>query len=742
VRNHTSRFAVVFTLGLFFHANRAFADDHGEWVHLGISGLAGHVAVYDAPRDRMLIFGGDDNGRMVNDTWALHLSRARPWEKLAFAGPAPSPRSYAMVVHDAPRERLVVFGGWPGGDFLDDVWALSLSGEPAWTEITTAGGPTLEAGGVSVFDSVHDRAVIILGEEVWSFSLAPAPEWTRLEPEGTGPGERASPVAIHDPVRDRIVYFGGEPGDWPLPSDAWSLDLSTSPPVWEELEATGTRPQGRLGATAILDAAGRRMVVYGGTDYGSNFQDAWALSLDGTPEWKELTHASPPVGRSAHTAVYDSARDRMVIFSGAIQRHGPPDRNDVWALSLSHTPAWSPVNGTSPEPRSFHAVAYDRRRDRMIIFGGYNRDTLGFYNNEFWSCTLGSRPTWSRIEPAGDLPSPRSDVRMIYDAPRDRMIVLGGQAYNQSCTDVFELSLAAAPVVTRLETRGTPPGGIRSAILDSRHNRIVVIARPDNQVWTLCMCEKPQWEQLDTGGTQIIPDASDAVYDAPRDRMLVFGEDGHREVWALSLSGEARWTRLVSEGPCPSARENVRVIRDTARDRVVMFGGDGVATDNVWALSLAPQVQWEKLSPSGGPGPFGERGQSVIYDPVRDRMIVFGGEYLYNELNEAWVLLWGAPAPPEQPALADALKPGYPNPFNPRVTIPYELEHDTRATLAVYDVAGRLVKTLVNEWTPGGSHAAVWDGTSEAGEPVSSGVYFCHLRTEQTRASQKLVLIK
>lgn len=91
-----------------------------------------------------------------------------------------------------------------------------------------------------------------------------------------------------------------------------------------------------------------------------------ADALDG--RW---TAISPPSGRYGHTAVYDSLRDRMIIFGA----WDGGRRNDVWALSMSDPPVWSRLTprGTPPTPRLSHAAIYDAAHDRMVIFGGDDR---------------------------------------------------------------------------------------------------------------------------------------------------------------------------------------------------------------------------------------------------------------------------------------------------------------------------------------------------------------------------------
>ncbi len=84
----------------------------------------------------------------------------------------------------------------------------------------------------------------------------------------------------------------------------------------------------------------------------------------------------------------------------------------------------------------------------------------------------------------------------------------------------------------------------------------------------------------------------------------------------------------------------------------------------------------------------------------------------------------------------------HPNPFNPTTTVSYGSPVDSAVSLAVYNVAGRLVRTLVDGPVDAGYHVAVWDGRDDRGVEVSSGVYFCRMEAERFQASTKMVLLK
>mgnify|MGYP001824098225 FL=1 len=84
----------------------------------------------------------------------------------------------------------------------------------------------------------------------------------------------------------------------------------------------------------------------------------------------------------------------------------------------------------------------------------------------------------------------------------------------------------------------------------------------------------------------------------------------------------------------------------------------------------------------------------------------------------------------------------YPNPFNPSTTIEFGIPEASHVDLRVYDVAGRLVRTLLNERTEAGNHEVVWNGTDESGSTVSSGVYFYRLIADEVTVTRKMVLLR
>ena len=83
-----------------------------------------------------------------------------------------------------------------------------------------------------------------------------------------------------------------------------------------------------------------------------------------------------------------------------------------------------------------------------------------------------------------------------------------------------------------------------------------------------------------------------------------------------------------------------------------------------------------------------------------------------------------------------------PNPFNPVTKVAYHVPRKSEVTIRVYDVSGRVVRTLVDGMVEPGRHAAVWNGRNEAGESVGSGIYFCTMDAPDFHDSRKMTLLK
>jgi hypothetical protein len=521
----------------------------------------------------------------------------------------------APAVYDPVRQSMLLFGASdPSGASTADVWELSLSGSPTWTLLLTAGTkPPPRSGHVLLYDSRRERLLLFGGadsitrNDSWALDLTVVPPaWGQGLPTGTLPSRRAYCQAVYDSLNDRAVLFGGadsltqEGPPIGIRADVWVLPF-TGPFAWTELTPTGTPPSPRAGGAVIYDRARQRMVLFGGYD-GNVLDDGFTLSLDASPAWAALgASGGPPAARAIPGVIYEAPEDRMVIFGGFTEG----TLNDVWALDLA-TPAWTQLSPTGgpPSARQFPAAVYDAPRDRMVVFGG--NDTTSAVQDPLWSLSLGSTIAWTDL--GGRRPPTRWDAATAFDLTRRVMWIHGGDAYGNN----------------------------------GRATR--------SDLWSLAVGSSMEWSQPATTGTPLGRRfGHSAFYDAPRDRLVFFGGSDTlthlNDVWALTLSGTPAWNQLSPTGTPPVGRKYHSAVYDALNNRMVVFGGNtGMTTLNdVWALSLAGAPAWTELFPTGTPPP-SLWGQSAALDREANRLIIFGGQATGRRNNVHALTLTGSPA--------------------------------------------------------------------------------------------------
>ena len=172
---------------------------------------------------------------------------------------------------------------------------------------------------------------------------------------------------------------------------------------------------------------------------------------------------------------------------------------------------------------------------------------------------------------------------------------------------------------------------------------------------------------------------------------------------------------------------------------------------------------WSGCSGDGVDGTFQDDGCDGLNNPLwiapgtpGDSVIVYLGvkmgvwsdqqtleyEVLIDEVS--LVDVTGTAVKNEQPHVARsyALEQNYPNPFNPQTSIRFQLPANDVVSLQVFDVSGRVVRTLVNGELTSGQHVARWDGRDDAGQMLSSGVYFYQMQTSQVVRTKKMTFLQ
>jgi hypothetical protein len=290
--------------------------------------------IYDAPNHRLVLFGGYD-GAYRNDVWTTDLGPLSTWKHLLPSGSAPVGRSSHSAIYDAPRHRMIVFGGSDGGGYRNDVWALSLvAGSETWTQLAPSGAPpSTRRSHSAIYDPVNQRMIVFSGytatNDVWALSLNGAPAWQELTPSGGDPSERQGHSAVYDAAGQRMIVFGGDDGSSFL-NDVWALSLGGSP-AWSQIVPVGVAPSARRFQYAALDSATRVMSIFGGEGVAGLSSEVWSLSLNDPSQWFATTPASN-AGPGSRSVAMGPGRDVDGFFYlfGGLDSTGA--NGDLWAL--------------------------------------------------------------------------------------------------------------------------------------------------------------------------------------------------------------------------------------------------------------------------------------------------------------------------------------------------------------------------------------------------------------------------
>ncbi len=285
------------------------------------------------------------------------------------------------------------------------------------------------------YDGARARVVLFGGNDLQVDTPAFSDTWEWdgqiwIQVSDIGPPPRERHAMAYDAGRQRLVLFGGLAGSGEnliTLADTWEWNGE----YWTQVSDTG--PSARHNHAMTYDAAIDRVVLHGGSGFGSSETWEW----DGEA-WTQTESEIGPGQRLGHAMAYDEVRKRVVLF-GATPPPGESTGNrDTWERSGA---IWARVADTGPEGRHFHAMVYDTKR--VILFGGFTGSGSTLQ-------TRGATWQWDGKHWAqrGDFgPQPRSSLAMAYDSARGRVVLFGGADQGgQILADTWELAEYPASV--------------------------------------------------------------------------------------------------------------------------------------------------------------------------------------------------------------------------------------------------------------------------------------------------------
>ncbi len=190
---------------------------------------------------------------------------------------------------------------------------------------------------------------------------------------------------------------------------------------------------------------------------------------------------------------------------------------------------------------------------------------------------------------------------------------------------------------------------------------------------------------------------------------------------------------------------------DNCLVRVSKSADPGINDTSDWVFSVYQEVNWLSVTPVSGDVSVGSRANVEV---TLDATGLDDGDYYADiiisnnggdPVTVPVALHVGATGIDDgefdTPSMY-VLKGVSPNPFNPVTTVTYGVPTDASVRLAIYSVAGRLVRTLVDGEVGAGYRTVVWDGRDDRGREVGSGVYFCRMEAAGFDDTAKMVLMK
>lgn len=312
-----------------------------------------------------------------------------------------------------------------------------------------AAAPTGRVDGAIAYDARSKQVYLFGGRDnstrndIWVYSLERR-EWNELRPSGSAPPARFGHTLIFDPVRRRVILFGGQAGGFF--SDTWAYDVERN--AWQQLARDDAGPSRRYGHSGIYDPARDRMIIsHGFTDSG-RFDDTWAFDL-ARNAWQNISpQQNRPLRRCLHHAVLDEAGNQMLLYGGCASGFGPCPLGDLWSFDLSTNQWTERTGGDKPPARQWYGGGFDTARRKLVLFGGStDRGTL----NDVWEYDPAAN-RWRTVTVA-DVPPPRQRHEAVY-VPDAGIAFFGGSTNTGLTNDLLLLGPAASPAGPRLTSSG------------------------------------------------------------------------------------------------------------------------------------------------------------------------------------------------------------------------------------------------------------------------------------------------
>ncbi len=670
----------------------------GRWVERAVDGvtspLYGHAAAYDRARGVMVVFGGTKNvfGSNVTSDDTLEWN-GYAWSLRTPTDPEgdgePLARVDAAATYDLRRNRTVMFGG-DNGSVIGDTWEWDgLS----WKRMSPTGTPAFVARAAMAFDAHRGRVVLYggcintsacttLSDQTWEYD---GTAWTRTALTGAPPGRYWHAMA-YDANRKRVVMHGGctAAACGTVVDETWEYNGDTG--SWTLLTLVGTTPGPRsrhaMAFDDTVDESGgptrNTTVLLGGCAACPNqvmeFNGTWSTPVPGDPELD-----GNPDQRFRHSAVFDSVRNRVVVFGGQDGGGVPASLHSVWewnGASFEDRSADNLANDGNPTGRSGAALAWHTGLRRLVLFGGRDGESGSNVYNATWTWTGGG---WTVQAPSTN-PTARWRHAMSNDPASGDVIMFGGVTLAGVCETstsglcnstwrfngtnwigtaaavghpVARLGAAMAPLPAPASNNGVIMfGGQAAAVCETSGNANC------NATWRW-QTGTTSWSNLVIPGVKPTGRYGHAMAYYPEESaiFMVGGTDGSANcdgsgsalclVWKFDGTAWVQVTLTNLGDGTPANRFYPSLAYDPGRKVLILTGGDSSVTGgglsrDVWEFNGVGFKRITTVDPDGDSNPVARKNQVAGLDALRGEVVLAMGEFNGGALfDDAWVLRGG-----------------------------------------------------------------------------------------------------
>lgn len=306
------------------------------------------------------------------------------------------------------------------------------------------------------------------------------------------------------------------------------------------------KPSPRHGHAMAYDSIREEIILFGGMGQANSDlkNDTW--KWDGS-NWLQLFPMDSPSPRVHHHMVYDSGRDKIVLFGGCGE--GNVDVNDLWEWNGNTWLKREDIPDPKPEARRAFGMTYDNINGRIYIFGGFRENGYTWFS-DFWYFDGNS---WTLIDQPGQLkPCARAMVKMEFDDSRNLIFLHGGHfKYGNIFNDSWIWN-GINWIELQPNDSARSPSQYSAFALEYMKNEGIIIkfggaTTPgvmQNETW---VWDWINWNDLGSDNLPVPRECTSMAYDIKQKNIVMFGGFGgdygnYRtldDTWVFSLTNHA-----------------------------------------------------------------------------------------------------------------------------------------------------------------------------------------------------------